>query len=156
MHKKTGLILILAFSAMYLNAQVKVQFAYDKNNRLTGYEFPGLFTRSYYYDESGNRVKKNNDKPIFTYLPAAEIHGEIIVYPNPFRGEEFFITGIEPESSANLQLYDIRGMQMPLEYEVLSDRCRVRIVGNASPGIYFLRLKTEKEHTGIKLIRLPD
>jgi len=152
-----AILLSFIFSLVVLagNAQISIKYAYDKNNRLKGFEYP-TFIRSYFYDQTGNLVKKNSDPSLFNALPFNSPDKTINVFPNPLTGNVFFIVAPGGSEIKKVSLFDLKGAKIPLSTELTSIPASVKAVGQLYPGIYFLHVLEGKTTHTLKLVKLVD
>lgn len=152
-------VLIALFLIVHLlpaNAQLRVKYAYDKNNQLTGYEYSGTFTRSYFYDQTGNRTKKNNEQPDFIFVKPNPVNQHFIAYPNPLTGNEIFIQPSDGQVIIYIDLLNINGRKIDIRKEIIHPPVKLTIQEPLPAGVYFLRVESERSIQTLKIIKLKE
>lgn len=143
-------ILVLIGNAVYSQTKT-VQYYYDKNNRMTGYAYEGLFQRGLRYDPAGNLVARNNE----IMQTGSELIPENInmaSYPNPF-GESGFVIDVDTDQkNIDILLFDMTGKLVPVQYSHNNGKIHVA-AGHLSPGVYLCRITYNRQILTMKVLR---
>jgi YD repeat-containing protein len=147
----TGLILF-ATALSQINAQtINIQFASDLNGRLMGYNYTGLFIRSFVYDKSGNRVAQTDDD-LSTEIFENKT-GHSFLYPNPFRRSFSVILENHKEAVREVYLTNMLGQLVPIDKQAFQGKLSISTKQEIPPGFYLCRVLTEREIIKFKIIK---
>lgn len=144
---------IALFSVFNSYAQIKMKYTYDKVNQLVGYEHTGSYTNAFIYDQTGNRLKKNQEFLSLDIQENSRIKATL--YPNPFGGTSFYIRFDENVKPGSVTLHNIAGRQLPIRTNFTENVVEVR-VSDLAPGVYFCRIEVDGQYFHVKVVKKPD
>ncbi len=147
----TGIILF-ATTLSQVNAQtINIRFATDLNGRLMGYDYTGLFIRSFVYDKSGNRVAKTEDGLSTAIFENKTGHS--FLYPNPFRRSFNVILENHKEVVREVYLTNMLGQLVPIDKQAFQGKLSITTKQEIPPGFYLCRVLTDRKIIEFKIIK---